>query len=179
MRAIITGGPGAGCTSTAARVAAMLGVLHFDSDAYFHKPTDPPYQEPYSPEERRARIARDLQAQDSWILSGSVATWGLADLGLTHGVVLDVGGPVRLARLAQRERARFAGRIEVGGDMREEHESFMAWAEGYEARNDWGRNLPTDLAFVRAECPLVSVIREQLEFEETCEVVRRFLVAPP
>jgi|APTNR8051073442_1049403.scaffolds.fasta_scaffold16423_3 adenylate kinase family enzyme len=179
MRAIITGGPGAGCTSTAARVAAVLGVGHFDSDAYFHKPTDPPYQEQFSAEERRELLGRDLQVGDSWIISGSIATWGLPELGLTHGVVLAVGAAVRLERLAQRERARFAARIEVGGDMRDEHESFMAWAGGYETRNDRGRNLPTDQEFVCAHSQSSLVIREALGFEETCDVVRQFLAKAP
>lgn len=175
MRALITGGPGSGCSSTASRIAEILGVWHFDSDAYFHKPTDPPYQEPRSAEERRELAERDLEPCPSWILSGSVATWGMKDLRLSHGIVLDVGGAVRLKRLAVRERVRFGERIEAGGDMREEHEGFMEWAKAYEARTGPGRNLETDVKYVNSRCRTGWVVREDMSLDETCELVRRFL----
>ena len=53
MRVLISGGPGAGCTSTAKLIGAELGMQVFDSDTFFHKPTDPPFQEQYAPDERR------------------------------------------------------------------------------------------------------------------------------
>lgn len=175
MRALVTGGPGSGCTSTAAWIAERLGLVHFDSDSYFHKPTEPPYQEQYSPEERRELIGRDLEAVPDWILSGSVATWGLADLQLSHGVILEVGSAVRLERLARRERERFGARIEVGGDLQGEHEDFMKWAADYESRSERGRNLKTDLEFLGGSSAKVLEIREDLAFDETCGLVCEFL----
>jgi adenylate kinase family enzyme len=174
VRALVTGGPGSGCTSTAAWIAERLGLVHFDSDSYFHKATEPPYQEQYSPEERRELMGRDLEAVSDWILSGSVATWGLGDLQLSHGVMLDVGSAVRLKRLSRRERERFGARIEVGGDLRAEHEDFMKWAEGYESRSERGRNLKTDLEFLRGSSAKVLEIREDLDFDETCGLVCEF-----
>jgi adenylate kinase family enzyme len=172
---LITGGPGSGCTSTAAWLAERLGLAHFDSDHYFHKPSDPPFQEQYSPEERRERIGRDLRAEQAWILSGSVATWGLEGLQPTHGIILDVGSAVRLQRLARRERERFGDRLEAGGDLHAEHAEFMQWAEGYEIRTDRGRNLKTDFGFLVGNTPRLLEICEELVFGETCELVCEFL----
>ena len=74
IRLLISGGPGSGCTSTAKAVGERLGVPVLDSDSYFHKPTDPPFQEQYTLEERRSMLGAVLGAQANWILGGSVAT---------------------------------------------------------------------------------------------------------
>ena len=150
MRVLISGGPGSGCTSTALEVGGILGIPVFDSDTYFHKPTDPPFQEPYSPDERRERLSHALAGLSSWILSGSVSTWGLTDLNPAHAVFLQIPTAERLDRLKRRQWAQFGSRIDPGGDMEEDHESFMAWAAEYENRSGHGRNLTTDLAFLES-----------------------------
>lgn len=152
IRLLISGGPGSGCTSTARELGRRLGLPVFDSDSYFHKPTDPPFQEQYTPEERRGLLDSALGAQASWILSGSVATWELKALEPTHGVFLDVPRDARLGRLAKRQREQFGTRIDAGGDMEREHEDFMAWAAEYGERIDRGRNRQTDRAFLEAWC---------------------------
>lgn len=151
-RLLISGGPGSGCTSTARALGERLGVPVVDSDAYFHKPTDPPFQEQYTLEERRALLKPVLDPSGNWILSGSVATWGLHPLAATHGVFLKISKEVRLQRLLARQRDQFGARIEPGGDMQEEHEAFLEWAAGYEEREGAGRNLTTDRAFLTAQC---------------------------
>ena len=152
MRLLISGGPGSGCTSTAHAVGQRLGLPVFDSDSYFHKPTDPPFQEQYSPEERRTLLASDLSAQPNLILSGSVATWGLDALAPTHGVFLSVSKTTRLQRLLKRQRCQFGRRIDAGGDMAEEHEAFMLWSAGYEEGSGIGRNIQMDRAFLQSHC---------------------------
>lgn len=148
MRVLISGGPGSGCTSTALAVGKKLDIPVFDSDCYFHKPTDPPFQEQYSSEERRRLLGSDLNMQTSWILSGSVSTWGLTELAPTHAVFLRIPTGERLARLKWRQKQQFGSRIDPGGDMEEEHESFMEWAAQYEIRTGHGRNFITDLTFL-------------------------------
>lgn len=152
IRLLISGGPGSGCTTTAKALGERLGVPVVDSDAYFHKPTDPPFQEQYTLEERRALMRPVLDPGGDWILSGSVATWGLHPLAATHGVFLKIPKEVRLQRLLARQRDRFGARIESCGDMQEEHEAFLEWAAGYEEREGEGRNLATDRAFLATQC---------------------------
>jgi adenylate kinase family enzyme len=172
MRILISGGPGSGCTSTAKILGKQLGLPAFDSDSYFHKPTDPPFQEQYTPAERRVLLGAALKAERGWILSGSVATWGLDSLEPTHGVFLDIPRDVRLDRLLLRQRNQFESRIDPGGDMHEEHESFMEWAAGYEDRSGPGRNSMTDRSFLETRCGHFLAITEAQAMEE---IVRRII----
>jgi adenylate kinase family enzyme len=175
MRILISGGPGSGCTSTADALGRQLGLPVFDSDSYFHKPSDPPFQEQYTPDERRVLLGAALKAERGWILSGSVATWGLDLLEPTHGVFLDIPTEVRLHRLINRQRNQFGPRIDSGGDMQEEHESFMEWAAGYEERSGPGRNSATDRVFLEAHCGQVLVISEDQGMVEIVSRIISFL----
>ena len=110
MRVLISGGPGSGCTSTAQLLGDKIGVQVLDSDSFFHKLTTPPYQEQYSPDERRLLLADALAKSPDFILSGSIATWDI-DLPTIHfGVCLDTPKEVRMRRLELRERERLARR---------------------------------------------------------------------
>ena len=173
-RILISGGPGSGCTSTALALSRILGIPAFDSDFFFHKPTEPPFQEQFSPEERRLRLAAVLTVEESWILSGSVATWAVPDLDPTHGVFLDVPTAERLARLEKRQRDNFGSRIDSGGDLEEEHQAFLQWAATYEDR-ETGRSRKTDLAFLNEQCPGVFVLSGVLAFEDAVSRISGFL----
>jgi adenylate kinase family enzyme len=175
MRILISGGPGSGCTSTAEFIGERLGLPVFDSDSYFHKPTEPPFQEQYTPEERRARLGGALEATQEWILSGSVATWGLNSLEPTHGIFLDTPREIRLHRLMNRQRNQFGARIDAGGDMLEEHESFMEWAAGYDDRSGPGRNHATDRSFLEMHCEHVLAIAEEQTMEGIVSRIINFL----
>ena len=178
MRILISGGPGAGCTSTANLIGAELGLPVFDSDAFFHKPTDPPFQEQYAPDERRQLIAAALDATSDWILSGSIATWGV-DLPTTHfGVFLDPPKDERLRRLDLRERERFGSRIDLGGDLHSENTKFMEWASGYEDRSGRGRNRSTDKAFLVEQCEYFVEISQSKSLHDVALEIRGFLANP-
>lgn len=179
LRLLISGGPGSGCTTTAAAVSAVAGLPWFDSDDFFHQPTDPPYQVQRSPEERRLLLLETLGPLNSWILSGSVATWGVDGLGITHAVLLDIGREERIRRLLKRERERFGDKIAAGGAMHREHLDFMEWAAGYESRTGTGRNLSTDRGFVAACCPDSIEISGTLAFDDACGQVLGFCDRAP
>ena len=173
-RILIAGGPGSGCTSTALALSRTFGIPVFDSDDFFHKPTDPPFQEQFTPEERRLRLAAALTPEESWILSGSVATWAVPNLDPTHGVFLDVPTAERLFRLERRQRDNFGSRIDSGGDLEEEHQAFLQWAATYEDRGS-GRSRKTDQAFLNELCPGVFVLSGVLDFEDAVSRISEFL----
>lgn len=67
--------------------------------------------------------------------------WGdalLAQVDLTVFVVTPT--PIRLERLAAREKARFGDRIAPGGDMHSIHLTFREWASQYDNPDFSGRN---------------------------------------
>lgn len=175
IRLLISGGPGSGCTSTARALGERLGVPVVDSDAYFHKLTDPPFQEQYTLEERRALMRPVLDPEGSWILSGSVATWGLHALAPTHSVFLNTPQATRLQRLLDRQRAQFGVRIDPGGDMQEEHDAFLEWAAGYEEREGSGRNLATDRGFLTAQCARFLEVNDDEALDEIVSRLEKFV----
>jgi hypothetical protein len=59
--------------------------------------------------------------------------WGVALITHVDLIVFAVTPtPVRLERLAARERERFGDRIALGGDMHEIHVAFRDWASQYD-----------------------------------------------
>jgi hypothetical protein len=75
----------------------------------------------------------DLTAHDAWVVSGSLCGWGDVAIPLFELVVLlSIPPEVRMARLHQREQARFGRRILPGGDMYEQSQAFLAWAASYD-----------------------------------------------
>lgn len=175
MRILISGGPGSGCTSTAAAVGAALDLPVFDSDSFFHKSTEPPFQQQYSLEERRDLVRTALSEKEKWILSGSIATWALPDFDPTHGVFLEIPREERMKRLEQRQRNQFGPRIDPGGDLAKEHVSFLEWADGYESRTEIGRNLATDRTFLESRCDHFMIVNENTPFQKLVARVIKFL----
>jgi adenylate kinase family enzyme len=149
---LLTGGPGAGASTTGQRLAATLGLQWLDSDTYFHKPTDPPYREQYAQEERARLLHEAFRGADSWILSGSIAAWEIHDVAFSHAILLHPGPAIRLARLRGRERERFGARIDAGGEMHEDHREFLEWAASWESGELAGRSLPRERAFIARHC---------------------------
>jgi adenylate kinase family enzyme len=133
QRIHILGAFGSG-TTTLGRAAAMrLQCSHFDTDDYVWVPTDPPYTQQRARTERAQLLMDTITAQDAWVVSGSLCGWGDVAIPLFELVVfLWVPHDVRMARLRQRERARFGERILPGGDMYEQSQAFLARAASYD-----------------------------------------------
>lgn len=163
VRVAVLGASGTGKTTLAEALATHLAIPHFDSDAYYHRPTDPPYREPRPPEERRALLERDLAPHPSWTLSGGALAWTPRPaLEPTLLVFLDLPIELRLERLLARERARFGDRLLPGGDMADDHHEFMAWTRGYDDGSAEGTN--------------TRPLHESILRDATCRVLR--LVGP-
>jgi len=165
MRIIISGGPGAGCTSTAKHIASEFGISFFDSDSFFHKQTDPPYQEQYSAEERRSLVLAALSSHESWVLSGSISSWGVDLPQIDLGVYLDVPVAIRIQRLIERESVRFGDRILPDGDMHIKHSEFIQWASEYNERTGISRNRSCDREYLFEVSSAFDEISEDLSIE--------------
>jgi hypothetical protein len=116
-----------------------------------------------------------LSGKLNWIVSGSVATWGLSSFRPTHGVLLNVPKMVRLQRLVKRQRNQFGARIDIGGDMHGEHEAFMEWAAAYEERVGTGRNLASDSEFLLSQCDAFMSIDEIADMDVIAGKIMHFL----
>lgn len=156
-RVYITGAAGSGTSSLGEALASRLGVAHLDTDDFFWAATEPPYTQPRPVEERLALIAAAQLAEGDhggWVLSGAVDGWGeTAIAGADLIVFLRTPTAVRLARIRQRERAKFGARVKPGGDMYGNHSEFLKWAAGYDDPYFRGRSLQRHLDWLdgRAE----------------------------
>ncbi len=159
----ILGASGSGTTTVGRRLAKALSIPFFDSDDYYHLPTDPPFQKQRSLESCRQLISRDLPPTANWVLSGGVAGW-LHDLDLRWTTVVFLYVPVemRLQRLRRRESARFGSRIQEGGDMQDTHREFMQWTSRYDVGDQPGKSLPKHEQYLASlTCPVMRFAGEQ------------------
>lgn len=163
------GASGCGASTTGRALADALGVAYFDSDDYFHGPSDPPYNAARAPDERYARIMADLELRPSWVLGGGVAGWDPEpELDFTQVIFLWVPWEVREVRLKRRERERFGARIEPGGDMHAQHLAFMEWASRYDVGDVEGKTFARHRAWLMQQSCRVLDVRG---IDDTAQIV--------
>ncbi len=133
QRIHILGASGSGTTTLGRALATRLQSAHFDTDAYFWLPTDPPFTQPRETNVRQKLLLDDLTAHDAWVLSGSLCGWGDVAIPRFEWVVfLWVPPETRRERLRQREGERYGERIMPDGDMYETSQAFLDWAASYD-----------------------------------------------
>jgi adenylate kinase family enzyme len=172
FRINVIGASGSGTSTVGRALAAALVVPHFESDDFYHGPSDPPFQNPRPATERCRMICRDLSPRENWVLSGGVTGWEpYPELDFTGFVFLHVPTAVRIERLRRRETERFGDRIREGGDMFETHREFIAWASRYDAGDVEGKTLARHEAYLQSQrCPVFE-FRVELAVREIVERV--------
>ena len=169
IRIHVFGASGAGTTTLGAALAARLGIAHLDVDDFYWQLTDPPYRVKNEPAQRVVAIKAALAGANSWVLSGSLVSWGEPLVrDCTHAVFLTLDPAVRMARLLEREKARHGKRIEPGGAMHNDHVAFMAWARAYDTASggqrclrvhqDWLRKLPCAVLTLDSSSPTENLV---------------------
>lgn len=133
MRIHIFGASGSGVTTTGLALAKKLNLGYFDSDDYFWKNTNPPFQQREKPTDRNAKIISDLQKSQNWILGGSIFQWG-DDVFPKFDLVifLFISPEIRIERLKKREFERFGSIIHTDSKRKEQFKKFILWAADYD-----------------------------------------------
>ena len=145
----ILGASGSGTSTLGSALARRLGVPHADSDSFYWLPTDPPYTTPRSAEDRQSLLEQRLPVCGHWVFSGAATKWAAALEPFYDLVVfLRLDPAIRMARLRQREAARWGTRIQPGGDMAAINAAFIAWAEAYDTAGSLRRGLVTHEAWL-------------------------------
>jgi adenylate kinase family enzyme len=159
MKLHIFGASGAGATTLGEALSQQLGAPYFDTDAYFWLPTTPPFTQRRPVAERDALLHRDLTPHPSWLLDGSLVSWGehwpaIFDLA----VFLWLPPSLRLARLQQREHERYGDAIRADPARAAQSQAFLAWAAGYDENSSGGRTLANHTSWLgRFACPVLEL----------------------
>lgn len=129
----IYGASGSGTSTIGKFISDKSGYFFMDTDDYFWEATNPPYQIKRNVSDRIALMRKDIARYDKVVISGSLVDWGDALIPLfTLAIRVETDTAIRLDRLKKREREHFGSRIDVGGDMYEQHREFIDWAASYD-----------------------------------------------
>jgi len=148
----ILGASGSGTTTLGAAIADRLGVEHLDSDDYYWKATPVRFSEKRQVKERLRMIETDIANVGSWVLSGSLCSWGdsLVDR-FTHVIFLQTPWKIRESRLLIREEQRYKGiDSEHRADQEKNGKAFLEWAERYDIAGLEQRSLITHEHWLKA-----------------------------
>lgn len=155
----ITGASGAGTTTLGKAISTMYGYVHLDTDDFFWEPTDPPYLQKREISKRQALLKDAIDHAHKCVISGSLTEWG--DLFIpSFDLILYVCTPteVRLKRLQERELQEFGDRILPGGDMFEDHQAFLKYAQRYDSGGMDIRSALHHREWLKlATCPVISI----------------------
>ena len=172
----VIGASGSGTSTVGRSLASTLSIPHFESDDYYHAPSDPPFQNRRADTDRYELICRDLLSNQNWVLSGGVSEWSPV-VKFTCIVFLYVPTPVRMERLRRRESHRFGERILKGGDMYTIHEEFIDWASRYDAGDIDGKTLARHEAYLKDQDCKVLEFRGVLPVEHIAKMVHESIRA--
>lgn len=156
-RVHILGASGTGSSTLARALASRLSTQAFDTDDFYWKPSDPPFEQRRAPDERLRLMQEVFLPRRNWILSGSFVGWGDPIIPrLTHVIFLTLAPGPRLARLRARERRRLGAEIAEGGALAARFRGFLDWAMSYDDPAFLGRSRRMHEAWLATlPCPVI------------------------
>lgn len=172
MKIHIMGASCAGSTTLGNALAERAGIPYFDTDDYFWVQTEVPYTVKRNPALRNQMLMEDLLRQESWILGGSLISWGPEWPAMFDLVVfLYVPPEIRLQRLVQRELERYGNTIYTDPERNRLFQEFMDWASKYDDVTFTGRNIRIHENWLKQIRCKVIEIRGDTSVEERLRLV--------
>ena len=149
MKIHIFGASGSGVTTLGQALSKELRVPYFDTDDYYWKKTDPPFMEKVNIPDRQANMLRDTSPHSSWVIGGSLISWGdfIKD-SFDMVVFLHVPQEIRIDRLKEREYQRYGEVIFKDPNRNQQYREFMDWVAKYENDDFEGRSRKNHLSWL-------------------------------
>nr|WP_293297188.1 AAA family ATPase [Allomuricauda sp.] len=142
MKVLIFGASGSGTTTLAKKLAKRMDFVHLDSDDYYWKTTDPPFQEKIPLAEHNAKLKADFLKNENVILSGSMVSWGKEwKTAFDVAIFIRLDKKERMQRLKKREQERYGDRLLIDDQLRKSSKAFLEWARQYDNPNFGGRSI--------------------------------------
>ncbi|MRG48739.1 adenylate kinase [Chitinophaga sp. SYP-B3965] len=169
MKILIFGASGAGSTTQGKDLSAVLNIPYFDTDHYFWEVQ---FTEKRDPAIRNKMLKADLAKQESFIVGGSLVSWGDEWTSIfDFAVFLYLPPAIRLERLKKRELERYGDSIHTDPERKKLHEEFMDWAASYDTDTP-RRSLAVHEAWMKKlTCPILA-IKEDLSVAERREKIQ-------
>lgn len=161
----IYGASGSGTSTLGKYISKKLGYFFMDTDDYFWESTNPPYTKKRELSTRITLMREDIEQYNNVVISGSLVDWGDELIPLfTLAIRLETNTDIRLERLKIRERKKFGTRIDIGGDMYNQHIEFISWAASYDnggidmrskkKHDNWQKQLTCPLILLDGSVPV-------------------------
>ncbi len=172
----IFGSSGSGSTTLAKTICQNFGYKLIDVDDYLWKKTDPPFTERYTNEQACNLIKNALKDGKNAVISGSLV--GIADElkpNVDLFIYMNLDKDIRVKRIIERENGRFGTRVLPGGDLYEQHTSFLQWVSDYENNPETQRSRRQHLLWLEDVKHPVLRITDELSLEELLTLVKPFI----
>lgn len=172
----IFGSSGSGSTTLAKSICQTFNYKFIDVDDFLWKKTDPPFTQRYTNEEASQLISNALSDRKPAVISGSLV--GIADSlkqKVSLFIYINLDKEIRIKRIQEREQNRFGSRILPGGDLYEQHISFLQWVSDYENNPETQRSRRQHLLWLEdVKAPILKVT-DELSIEELLALVKPFI----
>ena len=172
----IFGSSGSGSTTLANNICREFGYQFIDVDDYLWKKTDPPFTERYTNEEACKLIKQSLPEDRPAVIAGSLI--GIADElkpEIDLFVYINLDQEIRIKRIQEREEKRFGDRILPGGDLYQQHQSFLKWVSDYEDNPETQRSRRQHLLWLDDVTVPVLRVTHELTLDELLTLVKPFI----
>ncbi|MGH1388190.1 AAA family ATPase [Kordia sp.] len=176
MKLLIIGASGSGTTTLAKALSQATSFPHLDVDAYYWKPTNPPFQEKIEMAVRAKNLEADFERHANVIVSGSLVSWGnywQTAFDLVVFVTLDK--EIRMQRLQQREIERYGDTLQTDSIIQERSQAFLAWAARYDDPTFTGRSIKIHRDWLASlSCEIVEINSEDSVGNNAIKVLDKF-----
>jgi len=125
-------------------------------------------------------LTQALPADGSWVFAGSAISWA-TQLEPAYDLIvfLRLDRVTRMARLRQREAARYGARIEPGGDMAAASAGFFRWAADYDSSGLAQRSLAAHEAWLAWQTAKVVRLDSGMPVAALADAVLRHVATKP
>ena len=107
-------------------ISVKWNYYFMDTDDYFWQAINPPYTKKRDASERLSMMKKDINEHEKIVIAGSLVDWGDELIPLfSLAIRVETDTDLRIERLVRREQLRFGNRIDIGGDMYENHQKFF------------------------------------------------------
>ncbi|SFA46620.1 Adenylate kinase [Pedobacter suwonensis] len=175
MKIHILGASCAGSTTLGNALSVKLNIPYFDTDSFFWEKSAVPYTVKRDPLLRNELLKAELSLLDSYIVGGSLVSWGEEwKQQFDLAVFLYLPKEIRMERLVQREIERYGNAIYDDPQRQQLFLDFIEWASQYENRSFTGRNIGIHESWLESlNCHVIKIVGDTT----VAERLRRILEA--